>query len=230
VYRDRLDAERDVKYQQYKDITQKGQQRLDQWADKYTQDQLDYLKSLQKKETSPLKQEKIQAEIENIRSQADANKALAEARRRKPTTKSSSGRSLYPSYEYKTDEGQTIKIPMKGDEADAYKLNNAILRANKLKEERDRIQKEMDTEIYQAESTGMLGFGKSKSEAQQEIRDRYQPLLNKAISDVKNAETEITSVFEGKEMGATENQQDTAIEDTEGAEETDFMSIVNQYK
>jgi len=214
-FRDRLNRKRSEDYLKYKDIATKGRQQLDVWSNKYTQDQLNYLEGLKKTETSPLKQQKIQAEINKLKADTNAANALAEARRKR---KAATSKGPYPTYEYKTGEGQTIKIPMPGDKQNAVRLNNAILSANKLKEARDKIQAEMDKAIYRAEGEG--AFGKSKSEVQEEIRQQYADQLQQANAQVNEAESEITSIFEG-DIGSEKKPTINKVEPTEQKEKVD---------
>lgn len=193
MFRDRLDRKRSEDYLKYKDIATKGKKQLDTWSNKYMQDQLDYLKGLRKTETSPLKQQKIEAEIKKLESETRATDALAEQRKRKKSTSSSKG--PYPTYEYKTGDGQTIKIPMPGDEGTAKRLNNALESTKKVKEARDKIQAEMDNSIYRAEKEGW--FGKSKAEVQEDLRQQYADKLQQANDAVAKAEIDIKSIFEG---------------------------------
>ena len=108
---------------------------------------------------------------------------------------------------------------MPGDEGTAKRLNNALESAKKVKESRDKIQAEMDNAIYRAESTGVLGFGKSKEEVQEEVRQQYADQLQKANDEVAKAEADIKSIFE-KSPEEVNNDIETQVT-TEQKEEVD---------
>lgn len=205
-------------YDQYKKASESGKKTFDDWSSGYAKQQLDYLKGLQANTNSDLKAKQIQAQIDKIEAETKYIK-------NKPYTTSksigSTSKGPYPTYEYKTDDGQSIKIPMPGNQEDAYRLNNAILTANKLKTERDRLQSEMESEMYSAKSEGW--FGRSKEEVQEEIRKRYQPLLSKAESDVKNAESEMTSIFERNINGG--NNTETKNNETTSNDPDDLWNL-----
>lgn len=258
--------EREDQYTQYKEASKKSKQRLEEWSAGYAQKQIDYLESLKDTGMSDLKKQKIEAEIENIKTRTKWQKD-------KPYYKPSAPGKPKTTYTHQTKDGNweitnrknpysdlyfklsgdnktiinelaklsgravdesgslkramsadetekisnslisimfDIQIDDKGNQVAVYKddkeyflgeLNSEITNANILKEDKQELEAKRDRELYEAESTFKFGFGTSKEEAQEEINQKYDALIQKADIKLKESEGNINSMLGGESLG-----------------------------
>ena len=188
-----LEAERKGMYDQYKSSFEQGKKTLSDWEENYAKQQIDYLKELRDKETNSMKRKQFDNELKIQEAKLANYKPQTEANVEK----------TYPN-EYKTDDGQRIKMNLSPE--DQVLFNQNILEVSNLKAERDQLQAKMDEEYSRAESRGLFGLSESKEEAQDKVKNRYNPKIEEINAKIKEAETGIISLSNGN---PTPKQSDT---------------------
>lgn len=130
---------------------------------------------------------------------------------------------LSKAFDFKTDEqGNQIAVPKPGQENYISNLSNSINSINNLKSEKQKIQDELDAELY-----NISGWGaESKKE---KLRAEYEPLLNEADSNIKKYESELNSLLGGNST-STSNNSSSNTNNTDTSQQSTFLDIVNKYK
>ena len=180
----KLAKERQGQYQQYKDVVEANKAKQEQWEHMYRKDLINFLEAERSKltgdsELDNLKKKEIEAKINKLKSEAEASRALAKQRlRRKPTGKDS---ELSPTFTYKNEAGEVIKIPMKGKENLLLEYKAKQRDSNRAKEERDGLVQEMEEKISQIDN--FWGIGEKGDE--EDIRREYEPLIRESENKMK---------------------------------------------
>lgn len=206
-----LEAERKDLYEKYKSGAAGAKTAREDQEKQYIQQQIDYLKQLADQETDKLKKRKYESEIKKNEELAKKYTTEAKWKAGQPYYKpsSSTAKEDKPTYTYKTDDGQTLKMEV--SQEDANRLNQLVLSANKMKAQRDALQDKMDSELYSAEGEGW--FGKSKSAAQQEIKDKYTSQIESLDKLISNEQSSIESIFESNTSKSSPNStEDDSID------------------